>query len=186
MSREEDTRDLDRFEQLLEDGLLKICSGAGLLPGELVRNPDLDALWDVYIKDYIADAVVNFNEYPEAALAWAGFLGLGTAWAWDADWQQYKDRPYRKWYGARGWDDMDEHILRDLLGLPLDGDEARKISSVLQSCAVATLGLFRHEQVETDTSLGFYALSRAYTVMYRIGAGIELKRLKYRKVAINA
>ena len=97
MSREENTRDLDRFEQLLEDGLLKICSGAGLLPGELVRNPDLDALWDVYIKDYIADAVVNFNEYPEAALAWAGFLGLGTAWAWDADWQQYKDRPYRRW-----------------------------------------------------------------------------------------
>ena len=79
MNDQEDTRELDRFEQLLEDGLLKICSGAGLLPAELVRCPDIDALWDSYIKDYIADAVVNFNDYPEAALAWAGFLGLGVA-----------------------------------------------------------------------------------------------------------
>ena len=185
MSREEDTRDLDRFEQLLEDGLLKICSGAGLLPGELVRNPDLDALWDVYIKDYIADAVVNFNEYPEAALAWAGFLGLGTAWAWDADWQQYKDRPYRRWYGSRGWDDMDEHILRDILGLPLDSHEAKKISDTLQSCALAVLGLLQHEGVETQTARGFYLLSRAYTVLYRIGVAIELDRLGYRKVLIG-
>ncbi len=185
MSREEDTRDLDRFEQLLEDGLLKICSGAGLLPGEVVRNPDLEALWDVYIKDYIADAVVNFNEYPEAALAWAGFLGLGTAWAWDADWQQYKDRPYRRWYGSRGWDDMDEHILRDVLGLPLDSHEAKKISDTLQSCALAVLGLLRHEGVETQTSRGFYLLARAYTVLYRIGAAIELDRLGYKKVLIG-
>ena len=185
MSREEDTRDLDRFEQLLEDGLLKICSGAGLLPGELVRNPDLDALWDVYIKDYIADAVVNFNEYPEAALAWAGFLGLGTAWAWDAGWQKYKDRPYRKWYGSRGWDDMDEHILRDVLGLPLDSHEAKKISDTLQSCALAVLGLLQHEGVETQTSRGFYLLARAYTVLYRVGAAIELDRLGYKKVLIG-
>ena len=60
--QEQDTKDLDRFEQLLEDGLVKICSGAGLLPADLVRCPDVDGLWDVYIKDYIADAVVNFNE----------------------------------------------------------------------------------------------------------------------------
>ena len=153
--QEQDTKDLDRFEQLLEDGLVKICSGAGLLPADLVRCPDVDGLWDVYIKDYIADAVVNFNEYPEAALAWAGFLGLGVAWAWDADWKRYKDQPYRKWYGARGWDDMDEHILRDVLGLPLDSPEAKKISETLQSCAYAVLGLLQHEGVETQTARGF-------------------------------
>ncbi len=156
---------LDRFEKVLEDGLLKVCSGEGLVDAELLRSPDVDA---------------------EAAIAWAAFLGMGVAYNWDLNWRLHHKDAYSDYYGSRGWDDMDEHILRDLLGLPLDGDEARKISSVLQSCAVATLGLFRHEQVETDTSLGFYALSRAYTVMYRIGAGIELKRLKYRKVAINA
>ncbi len=185
MLPEEDTRDLDRFEQLLEDGLVKICSGAGLIPAELVRCPDVDALWDVYIKDYIADAVVNFNDYPNAALAWAGFLGLGVAWGWDADWQRYKDRPYRRWYGARGWDDMDEHILRDVLGLPLDGAEAKKISDTLLSCALAVLGLLQHEGVETQTARGFYLLARAYTVIYRVGAAIELHRLGYRKVPLQ-
>lgn len=149
MQENQDTRDLDRFEQLLEDGLIKVCSGAGLLPAELVRNPDIDGRWDAYIKDYIADAVVNFNDYPEAAVAWAGFLGLGVAWAWDADWHRYKDAPYRSWYGPRGWDDMDEHILRDVLGLPLDAPEAKRISDTLQSCALAVLGLLQHEGVET-------------------------------------
>ena len=177
---------LDRFEKVLEDGLLKVCSGEGLVDAELLRSPDVDAKWEDYIKDYVADAVENINEFPEAAIAWAAFLGMGVAYNWDLNWRLHHKDAYSDYYGSRGWDDMDEHILRDLLGLPLDGDEARKISSVLQSCAVATLGLFRHEQVATDTSLGFYALSRAYTVMYRIGAGIELKRLKYRKVAINA
>ena len=182
MPYEEDTRDLDRFEQLLEDGLLKICSGAGLLPAELVRNPDIDGQWDLYIKDYIADAVVNFNDYPEAAIGWAGFLGLGVAWAWDSDWQQLRKKPYRKWYGSRGWDDMDEHILRDVLELDLESPEAKKISDTLLNCALAVLGLLQHEGVETQTARGFYLLARAYTVLYRIGAAIELHRLGYKKV----
>lgn len=185
MQENQDTRDLDRFEQLLEDGLLKVCSGAGLLPADLVRNPDIDGLWDVYIKDYIADAVVNFNDYPEAAIAWAGFLGLGVAWGWDADWHRYKDAPYRSWYGSSGWDDMDEHILRDVLGLPLDSPEAKKISDTLQSCALAVLGLLQHEGVETQTARGFYLLARTYTVLYRFGAAIELHRLGYRKVLVG-
>lgn len=185
MLGEQDTRDLDRFEQMLEEGLVKICSGAGLLPADLVRNPDIDACWDAYIKDYIADAVHNFNEYPEAALAWAGFLGLGVARGWDADWQRCKDAPYQSWYGDRGWDDMDEHILRDVLGLPLDGKEAKKISDTLQSCALAVLGLLRHEGAETQTARGFYLLARAYTVLYRIGAAIELHRLGYKKIVIG-
>ena len=46
MQNQEDTKDLDRFEQLLEDGMVKICSGAGLLPAELVRCPDVDGVWD--------------------------------------------------------------------------------------------------------------------------------------------
>ncbi len=182
---EEESRFLDRFEQTLQDGLVKLCTGAGLLPADLIRNPDIDGLWeDAYIKEYIADAVVNFNDYPEAAIAWAGFLGLGVAWAWDAGWTKYKDRPYRRWYGSRGWDDMDEHILRDVLGLPLDGPEAKKISDTLQSCALAVLGLLQHEGIETQTARGFYLLARAYTVLYRIGAAIELQRLGYKRVRI--
>lgn len=182
----QDSETLDRYESLLQDGLCKLCTGAGLLDGELLESPDISGKWDDYIKDYIADAVDNFNEYPEAAIAWAAFLGMAVAYNWDLNWRKYRSAPYSEYYGSRGWDDMDEHILRDLLGLKLDSPEAKKLSDTMMSCAVAALGLISHEGIETQTAQGFYILSRSYTVMYRIGASIELKRLKYKKVAINA
>lgn len=176
---------LDRYESTLRDGLVKICSGEGLLDtGDILSSPDIDAKWDEYIKDYVADAVSNFNDYSAAAIAWAGFLGMGVAYNWDLNWRLHHKDAYSDYYGRRGWDDMDEHIMHDLLGLDLEGDEARKISRVMQSCAYATLGLISHEGIETQTAQGFYVLSRSYTVMYGIGAAIELKRLKYRKVAL--
>lgn len=177
---------LDRLEGLLEEGLCKLCTGAQLLDGELLRSPDIDEKWDAYIRDYVSDAVDNFNDYPEAAIAWAAFLGMGVAYNWDLNWRKYRSAPYTEYYGRRGWDDMDEHIMKDLLGLDLEGAEAKKISETMMSCSMAALGLLRHEGVETQTAIGFYALSRCYTVMYRIGASVELKRLKYKKMLINA
>jgi hypothetical protein len=176
---------LDRFEKVLEDGLLKVCSGEGLVDAELLRSPDVDAKWEDYIKDYVADAVENINEFPEAAIAWAAFLGMGVAYNWDLNWRLHHKDAYSDYYGSRGWDDMDEHILRDVLGLPLDGPEAKKISDTLLSCALAVLGLLQHEGVETQTARGFYLLARSYTVLYRIGAAIELHRLGYKKVIIG-
>ena len=90
-----DTEYLDRFEKILEDGLLKVCQGAGLLGEEVLRSPDIDEKWDSYIKDYTADAVENFNAYPEAALSWAAFLGMGVAHNWDVDWEAHKDDSYK-------------------------------------------------------------------------------------------
>ena len=80
---------------------------------------------------------------------------------------------------------MDEHILRGVLGLNLDSPETKKISDTLQSCALATLGLIRHEGIEPQTATGFYALTRSYSVFYRIGEGIELRRLGYKKEAVD-
>ena len=181
----QDTQLLDSFEKTLQLGLERICEGAGLLEGELLQSDDIDSKWEEYIKDYVADAVQNFNGYPEAALAWAGFLGMGVAHNWDCNWTLHRHDSYRDYYGARGWDDMDEHILRGVLGLNLDSPETMKISDTLQSCALATLGLIRHEGIEPQTATGFYALTRSYSVFYRIGEGIELRRLGYKKEAVD-
>lgn len=175
-----DTKQLDRFEQTLQDGLVKLCQGSGFLKEGLLETPDLEGKWDEYIKDYIADAVENFNEYPEAALAWAGFLGMGVANRWDVNWEEYGSKPYTYYYGSRKWDDMDEHILYDIL--KLDAEKGKKVSDMLDSCALACLGLIRHEGIESQTAEGFYCLARAYTVFYRIGASLELERLMYKKV----
>ena len=176
------TADLDRYEAVLEDGLVKICKGAGLLREQFMRSEDIDGKWEQYAQDDVADAVLNFNEYPEAAIAWAGFLGMAVAHNWDVDWEAHKDDPYKSYYGSRGWDDMDEHILWEVLALP----EAigKKLSDTLDSCALAALGLIRHEGIEAQTELGFYVLVRTYSVLYRIGAAIELQRLGYQRVRV--
>lgn len=180
-----DSEFYDRYEQILEDGLVKVCRGAGLTGEKLLRSDDIDGRWEAFIKDYVADAVENFNKYPEAALSWAAFLGMAVAHWWDADWNGHKEDPYTSFYGSRGWDDMDEHVLRDILGLKLDSPEAKRISDTMLSCALATLGLMRHEGIETQTEQGFFVLARSYSVLYRIGAGVELKRLGYKEVRIS-
>lgn len=177
------TKLYDEFENTLQDGLVKVCQGAGFLKEGLLESEDLENKWNDYIKDYIADAVANFNDYPEAALAWAGFLGMGVANAWDKNWEKYSSYPYSFYYGKRKWDDMDEHILYEFIGLT--PEQGKTFSELLDSCALACLGLIRHQGIEAQTADGFYCLARAYTVFFRIGAALELERLAYKKVLVN-
>lgn len=165
---------LDNFERIMEDGLLKVC---GL--GTLLASDDITQRWEDLIKDYVADGVKNFNEWPEVALAWAGYLGAAVAHQWDEDWQAHCHDSYRSYYGAKGYDDMDENIIRHVLGLDLESDASHKMTSTLQNCAAALLGLFRHQNIEIQTEEGFYILARSFGVMFRVGAALELSRLGY-------
>jgi len=174
---------LDSFEKRLEAGLVKICGSTGVLSGELLSSPDIDGKWDDYIKDYVADAVGNFVQYPDAALSWAAYLGMGVASHWDRDWDLFRNDPYCSYYGPRGWDDMDEHVSGTIL--KLSEEEDKHISDTLKSCSMAVTAFIRHEGIEAQTALGFYALTRAYGVMFRIGEAIELRRLGYKLVKQN-
>lgn len=169
---------LDEFEKLLQDGLVKLCSSENLMAPYVMVCPDVTDKWDNdYIKGYVEDAVANFNSYPEAALGFAAYLGMAVAHNWDKCWLKYSGATYQSYYGSRGWDDMDDHIVADVLHLKADA--AEKIKNVLDSCALATLGLIRHEGIEAQTSDGFYVLVRSYGVMFRIGMSIELTRKGY-------
>lgn len=180
-----DSEFLDSFENTLRGGLLKICRSYDLLPEDRLRNSqDLDEKWETkLLKDYLEDAVENFNDYPEAALAWAAYVGMAAANGWDKDWETHKEDSYKSYYGARRFDDMDEHIVADILHLK--EDYAGKVKECLYSCAEATLGLIRHQGIEAQTADGFYVLVRAYTVFFQIGVALELKRLGYSMVAVN-
>lgn len=168
---------LDKFESTLEQGLVKICTGAELLKGQILFSDDLTDKWEAMAKEYVADAIENFNQYPEVAIAWAAFLGMGAAHLWDADFDSFRRHNYKDYYGERGFDDMDEHILYKIIGL--GKEKAGKISETLDSCAIACLELIRHEGIEAMTADGFYILIRCYQSMFRIGASIELNRLGY-------
>ncbi len=173
---------LDRFEVILEEGLLKLSSNLGLTDGELLSSEDIDAKWEgSLMQGYVGDAVENFNSFPEVAVAWAAYLGMAVAFDWDAGMDRLSVRRYSDYYGPRGYDDMDEKIVSYI-----GADEARevKLKLSLQSLAVAALGLMRHEGIDADTERGFYVLVRIYSVMFRLGASIELKELGYRNVPI--
>lgn len=170
---------LDSFEKRLEAGLIKICTSAGVLSNDFLSSPDIDEKWEEYLKDYVADAVENYDSYPDAALCWPAYLGMGVAHHWDQDWSIFKNDKYTSYYGPRGWDDMDEHITGAIL--KLGEDDEKRIASALKSCSMAITAFIRHEGIEAQTALGFYALARAYGVMFKLGESIELKRLGYKK-----
>ena len=171
---------LDLFQIRLEDELLKLCTSLSVLDGGWLMTPDLEEKWREIAPEYMADAVKEINSYPEVALAWAGYLGMGYAALWDKNWRKHSRDVYSKMLGSRGFDDMDEHIVRDILGHQLDSFEAMKISGVLQSCAQCAIGLIRKESIEGGTNQAFYVLARSVKVMYCAGVSIQLKKLGYK------
>lgn len=171
---------LDLFQIRLEDELLKLCTSLSVLDGGWLMTTDLEEKWREIAPEYMADAVKEINSYPEVALAWAGYLGMGYAALWDKNWRKHSRDGYSKMLGSRGFDDMDEHIVRDILGHQLDSFEAVKISGVLQSCAQCAIGLIRKEAIEGGTNQAFYVLARSVKVMYCAGVSIQLKKLGYK------
>ena len=48
-------------------------------------TPDFEQTWERLAPGYMADAVREFNGYPEVVLAWAAYLGAAVACLWDRD-----------------------------------------------------------------------------------------------------
>ena len=170
----------DRFEIKLQDDLLRLCTSYQQLDGVLIASEDIDGHWNVLGPQYLADAVEQVRDYPIVSVAWAAYLGTGVAWGWDADWAAVSKAPYQLFYGEQGFDDMDEHIVRDLLQLPLDSKEAGQLEDIIRRCGQATVSMIRHEQIEPQSPMAFHVFARACRTMFRIGAAIELKRLGYK------
>lgn len=171
---------LDSFEDKLQEELLRLCTSYNMLDGKLLATDDIDNQWNVLAPEYMADAVGQINEYPTVSVAWAAYLGLAIAYGWDTDWNFISKAAYQSFYGEQGFDDMDEHIVRDLLGIPLDSEEAQNLESMIRRSAQTAVTLIRAEQIEPQSPMAFYVFARAVKVLFRIGAAIELKRLGYK------
>ena len=76
------------FKETLSAQLLQLARQKGLLPeGDLPISPDMEQMWTRLAPEFLADAVPEFNGYPEVVLAWAAYLGAAVAWGWDRDWE---------------------------------------------------------------------------------------------------
>ena len=184
---EEDIRYYDAYEANLEKELTAMCSNLGLLDGKLLSSEDIDLKWKEWAPEYIAEALPEVNSYPEFAIACAGYAGMAVAQWWDTDWGRHHGAPYGSLHGKRGFDDMDEHIVQNILGLSLDSADAKQIMNILLCCAQKAVTYIRHEHIEAQTVKAFHIFARTIKVLYRIGAAIQLQRMGYRmhKVALD-
>ena len=176
---------LENFESRVTDELLRMCKQYGQLDGTLLATDDIDARWNDFAPEYMADAVPNIASYPTVAIAWAGYIGMGVAHLWDGDWTAHCKDDYKSFYGEQGFDDMDEHIVRDIIGFHLQSQEAAKIEEMMRRLGETALTLIRCERIEPQSPMAFHVYARVVKVMYRLGAAIELKRLGYKFEQVN-
>lgn len=184
---EENTQYYDTYEENLQREMLKMCASLGMLGNELLASEDIDHKWKEWAPEYIAEALPEVNSYPEFAIACAGYAGMAVAHWWDQDWGRHHSSKYESLHGPRGFDDMDEHIVQNILGMKLDSVEAKQIMNILLCCAQKATTFIQHEQIEHQTVKAFHIFARTVKVMFRTGAAIELKRLgyKFQKVDIT-
>ena len=176
---------LNRFEEKIQGELLRICTSHGMLDGVLLATDDITGHWDTLAPEYVADAVGQIADYPTVSVAWAGYLGLAVAHGWDKNWQECLKTPYKAYYGNQGFDDMDEHIVRDLLRIPLDSRTAKELEETIRQCGEKAVDLIRYEQIPPQSEMAFHVFARACKAMYKIGAAIQLKRMGYNFEKVN-
>ena len=176
----EDTRYFDTYESNLQQEMLRVCTSLGMLDGELLNSEDIDQKWKEWAPEYIAEALPEVNSYPEFAIACAGYAGMAVAQWWDRDCGRRPSPSYARLHGPRGFDDMDEYIVQNILGLTLDSVEAKQIMNILLCCAQKAVDFIRHEQIEAQTVKAFHIFARTVKVMFRTGAALQLKRLGYK------
>lgn len=175
----------DNFEHKLQEAALRLCTVYKMLDGSLLATDDIDEMLEKMLPEYLADAVPQIQDYPIVSVAWAAYLGMAIAHGWDTDWNVCSSTQYKSYYGERGFDDMDEHIVKNILHIELDSVEAKKIEDMIRRCSQLAIDYIRHEQIEPQSPRAFYIYVRAVRVLYRIGAALELKRLGYKFERIN-
>ena len=177
---EENTQYYDTYEANLQREMLKMCTSLGMLDGDLLGSEDIDSKWKEWAPEYIADALPEVNSYPDFAIACAGYAGMAVAQWWDQDWGRHHGDRYETLHGPRGFDDMDEHIVQNILGLALDSTEARQIMNILLCCAQKAATFISHEHIESQTVKAFHIFARTVRVLFKTGAALQLHRLGYR------
>ena len=71
---------LDHYGRRLQDSLVSLCTAYDMMGGVLLESDDLDAKFtETLAQPYLSDAVREYRQYPEAAVAWAGYLGMAAA-----------------------------------------------------------------------------------------------------------
>ncbi|MBR2975725.1 MAG: hypothetical protein IKC57_02640 [Alistipes sp.] len=179
---------LNRYEEQLRKSLVERLSEQKLLEGRLLEVEELNEKWHAAAPSYMADAVPEIAKYPLVAIAWAMYEGMGIAALWDKEWKRYEavEDIHKMLTEPRGFDCMDEYITEILLTTPLGTPEAEKLEDMVRSTAELAQSLIRKEQVEAQSVMAFHIFARTTKVMFEAGVAVQLRRMGYNYVKVNA
>ena len=179
---------LNRYEEGLRKSLTDFLTKEGMMDGRQLEVEELNEKWKSSAPSYMADAVPEIAKYPLVAIAWAMYEGMGLAVLWDKEWNRYEkvEDFHTMLTEPRGFDCMDEYITEILLCHPLGSPEAEKIENLIRSTAERALSLIRKEQVEAQSVMAFHVFARTKKVMFEMGVSVQLKRMGYNYVKVNA
>lgn len=179
---------LNRYEESLRKMLTEYLTSQHILEGRLLEVEELSEKWRTSAPSYMVDAVPEIAKYPLVAIAWAMYEGMAAAVLWDKEWSRYEgvEDFHKMLTEPRGFDCMDEYITEVLLCLPLGSAEANKLEDLIRSTAERALSLIRKEQVEAQSVMAFHVFARTTKVMFDMGVAVELRRLGYNYVKVNA
>lgn len=172
---------LDRFEEQLTQQLLRLCTAARALSGQLLETPDFEAVWPEVCTPYLGDAVPEIAKYPTVAIGWMGFVGLAIAQCWDRDWGVATEDPHALYPAllAHGFDALDDYVLDHVLAIT-DAEERAQLHQLVRTCAEAAHAALRREGIEPQSPMAFHTYVRTLHVMYRLGIALQLHRLGYK------
>ncbi len=184
MDKQQIQEEVKAFEADVETDLTAYLRHKGVLDERVPVCPDVEERWSMIAREYLPDGAREFASYPVVSLGWMMFIGMAMAWYWDKDWQTYsaKEDIYATLRDVRGYDNLDEVILEQVLGY--GPEEAERVSALVADCASRVLGILNRRRIEpgTEAALGCYiaALHR----LYLAGMAVELNALGYHMTAV--
>ena len=178
---------LQKYRETLFNKLLSVAKDLHIIENNVLQTDDLLLKWKEIAPEYMMDAIPNIEKYPRTAIAWAVYVGIAFATYWDIDWIAHKDDDniYKSLVNARGFDEMDEYIVEELLGIDFSSSEAEKMENNIKSLTEAALSQIRREEVEPQSVMAFHVFAATVELMFIFGVGYQLHRLGYKYVKVN-
>lgn len=170
---------MEEFAARLMENLHRYLVERGAVDEHLPECPDVEAKWPAIAEAYLPDGAREFANYPIASLGWMMFIGMAVAKYWDTDWERYAavDDLYTPMRDKRGFDNLDEYVMDEVLDL--HGDAAEELQNLVGDSAERVKRELFALDVEPGTVDAFKAYVAGLQVMYVMGMAVQLKSLGY-------
>lgn len=170
---------IENFASTLLTDLHRFLVERGVMDERLPECPDVEAKWVPVAEAYLPDGIREFANYPVASLGWMMFVGMAVAKFWDEDWEKYGkvDDLYTQLRDKRGYDNLDEYIMDEVLDL--HGDAAEERQTLVGDCAERAKRALFAQDIEPGTAEAFNGYVACLQCMYQLGMAMQLNAMGY-------